>query len=84
MRSVDTARSSGHPDDLAHATARPYSYSHYIHFHSCLDLSPDNLERLRHAERASYATHHVADDDQPHGCMVDLRVKIIAYLRAWA
>ena len=31
-------------------------------FHICLDHSPDLLERLRHAERASYATRYWGDN----------------------
>ena len=56
----------------------------YIHPDSCLAQSPEPLERLRPAERASYKTHHGAEGDQPHGCMEDTRVQIIADLEAWA
>ena len=44
---------------LVHATARPYSYNHYIHFHN------DSLERVRRAERASYVVVACLDDQIP-------------------
>ena len=61
--------------------------TNYIQSDSCLvhsDNSPDLLERLRPAERASYKTRHGAEGDQAHGCMADTRVQIIANLEAWA
>ena len=59
-------------------------YSKYVHPDSYLDHLPDPLERLRPSERASYATRHGAEGDQPHGCMPDTRVQIIADLENWA
>ena len=59
-------------------------YCHYSHPHIYLDHSPDPLERLRPAERASYTTRHGAEGDQLHGCMQGTRVQIIADLEAWA
>ena len=59
-------------------------YSSYIYSDSYLDYAVDPLERLRPAERASYKTRHGAEGDQPHGCMADTRVQIIAHLEAWA
>ena len=61
--------------------------SNYIHPNSYLihsDLTPDPLERLRPAERASYRTRHGAEGDQAHGCMAETRVRIIANLETWA
>ena len=73
-RSPPTVSVTGHNSNYIH----PDTY--LIH----LDHSPDPLERLRPAERASYRTRHGAEGDQAHGCMADTRVQIIADLEAWA
>ena len=59
-------------------------YSNYINPDSYLDHSPDPLERLKPAERASYATRHGAEGSQPRGCVADTRVQIISDIEAWA
>ena len=53
------------------SVTRPYS--DFIHTDSYLDHSPESLERLRPVERASYATRHGAEGDQPHSCIPDTR-----------
>ena len=55
-----------------------------IHPEDYLGLSLDPLERLRPAERASYATRHAAEGSQPRGCVADTRAQIISDLEAWA
>ena len=59
-------------------------YSSDIHPDSYSEYATDPSERLRPAGRASYATRHGAEGNQPRGCMEDTRVQIIADLEAWA
>ena len=60
------------------------AYCHHLHSYSILDPPPDLLGLLKPAERASYDTRYGAECDQPHGCMEDTRVQILADLEAWS
>ena len=59
------------------------AYGHYANPHIFLDPLPNPLGLLRPVGRASYKTHYGADENEPHGCMEDTHVHILAYIETW-
>ena len=69
---------------INNSTCGMIPFSLHLRPHICLDPPHDPLALLKPAERASYDTRYGAEGDEPHGCMEDTRVQILAEIESWA